>query len=69
MSELTAEEKELLAGADAEPRKPRGRRKHEVEAPAAPEPAPAPAKPARGPHTPAQWDDDGWGDTPIQMRG
>lgn len=25
--------------------------------------------PDRGPFTPAQYDDDGWGDTPAQMRG
>lgn len=24
---------------------------------------------ARGPITPAQWDDDGWGGLPVQMRG
>lgn len=23
----------------------------------------------RGPLTPEQFDDDGWGDTPVQMRG
>lgn len=24
---------------------------------------------AKGPLSPAQFDDDGWGDTPVQMRG
>lgn len=24
---------------------------------------------ARGPHTPPQFDDDGWSDLPVQMRG
>lgn len=32
------------------------------------EQAPAPVA-TRGPHTPAQYDDDGWGGLPVQMRG
>lgn len=39
-----------------------------VEEEDAPVEAAAPA-PARGPYTPAQWDDDGWGGLPVQMRG
>lgn len=31
------------------------------------EQAPTPVA-TRGPHTPAQYDDDGWGDLPVQMR-
>jgi hypothetical protein len=29
----------------------------------------APPEPDRGPLSPAQHEDDGWGDTPVQMRG
>ncbi len=70
MSELTAEELALLQQAEEpaiEEPKRRGRpRKTEAE-PAiveAPEPEPMQA-PARGPHTPVQFHDDGWGNWPV----
>jgi hypothetical protein len=64
--DLTPEERALLAGhgqpADAPARKgrPAARR---------PEPTAPATEAARGPLSPAQWDDDGWGTTPVQMRG
>jgi hypothetical protein len=36
---------------------------------AEPEPVEAPKVDERGPLSPAQHEDDGWGDTPVQMRG
>lgn len=60
---LTDEEKKLLAASDGASR--RGRK----SAPREDLPEAAAASPERGPHTPAQYDDDGWGDTPVQMRG
>lgn len=64
MSEdLTPEEKALLESATEAPAAARKPRK------APPVETPAPVA-DRGPVTPAQWlDDDGWGDTPVQMRG
>ncbi len=71
MSELTAEEQALLA--ETRPRRGRPPRRVEPE-PTPVEPAPPAAQVAvevrdRGPHTPDQYDDDGWGDLPVQMRG
>lgn len=63
MSELTAEEQALLAAQDDKPRRGRPPRR--------PEPVVEPPADTcdRGPHTPVQFDDDGWADLPVQMRG
>lgn len=63
MSDLDADEQALLAAEDKPAARRRGKVTADVETP-----APA-AAPARGPYTPVQFDDDGWGDRPIQMRG
>jgi hypothetical protein len=54
----------------------RGGRRRSEEPVATPAPAPErsevttlSADSKRGPLSPAQHDDDGWGDTPVQMRG
>lgn len=60
MSELTPEEKALLEAAETDTvRKTRPRGKHAESA----------GNPERGPHTPVQFEDDGWNGLPVQMRG
>lgn len=77
---LTAEELALLAAEEDVPAK-----KTRVKKAEAPATLPAPvaerleeaaahpekrvSRPARGTVTPVQFDDDGWGDLPVQMRG
>lgn len=73
MSELSEDEKALLATtdvneADATEKRPRRRRPEHGAERQEEVAAPAPS-PARGPYTPVQYDDDGWGDLPVQMRG
>lgn len=70
MSELTEEEKALLAEAeahedivDAPAPKRATRRKAAEEAPVE-----QVAVVEHGPYTPAQFGDDGWGDLPVQYR-
>jgi hypothetical protein len=61
-SKLTPEEEALLAGdAKPQPRKITGR-------PSAAEQSTVVAASERGPVSPAQYDDDGWGGLPVQMR-
>jgi hypothetical protein len=62
MSELTAEERALLGADEDRPRRGRPPRRVADETPTT-----TPTS-MRGSITPAQWDDDGWGDTPVQMR-
>ncbi len=62
MTELTAEERTLLARAE-EDKPRRGRPPRRTES------TDEQLVRSRGPHTPAQFDDDGWNDLPVQMRG
>lgn len=69
-SELSPEELAMLAAAERPAPKTKKKAedkpepKAEVKAPVVEEPVLE-----RGPYSPAQFDDDGWGDTPVQMRG
>lgn len=68
---LLAEEAEAVADAEdaaVEPEAPKPTRRRKAEHEAGPEPAP-PTSILRGPHTPVQFDDDGWAGLPVQMRG
>lgn len=72
MSDLTPDERALLAAAetddDAADKKAAARRRKPELATQAHEDT-VPAAPARGPYSPVQFEDDGWGDLPVQMRG
>lgn len=81
MARLTADEKRLLAENESKTasRPADDTKPLDGDAPVDPKSAPqeketpaaglAPATGDRGPNTPVQHDDDGWGDTPVQMRG
>lgn len=72
MSDLTEEELALLDSVETPPAVHKARRNRkaaeETETVDGPVPA-APTSILRGPLTPAQYDDDGWGGLPVQMRG
>lgn len=73
MSELTAEELALLQATESSVDEPKRRgRPRKVETVVLDGPVTVVQQPparVRGPHTPVQFVDDGWGGVPVQMRG